>query len=519
MALISKRAIYQYSNRDFNSFLWMKKLKEHELLEELNRLKVKPQFKTKPWLHQLVCFFIGLTEPRFLFLLDMGSGKSKLIMDLITQYQREKKVTRALVTVPRLINIGSWEEDIHTHSELEPILCIGKTIEEKWDTLMTGQGDLALVDYQGLCLAVCDKKKGKLTKNPKKMKMLRERFDFVGLDESHKLKNHENLWFSVVRDLTASSPYVYATTGTLFNKDPEDVWSQFYLVDQGETFGENLGLFRDTFFEEKSGAWKKERHFLPSQRPLLNQMIQNKSVRYNEREFSDVPDSVQIRRLLDFGEEQREHYLNALEGLISANGQLADLDAAWFRMRQITSGYLQWKDDHGQHTIHFKDNPKLEALEELLDECGDAKMVISHEYTESGRLITEMLKTKKIGHVWLYGGSKKDPIGMRRQFLDDPDCRVFVMNSESGGTGLDGLQKVCKYMVLYESPATPTPRRQVMKRVHRPGQKERAYFYDLTIRRSVDVGILDSVLAGVDFYSSVVDGSGLGTLKKMLSVR
>lgn len=516
--LISKAARQDFVNRHFNSYLWMKKLTEKEIRAELAHLKVRPIFKTQPWLHQLVCWYIGMCEPRFLFLLDMGAGKSKILMDLMTQYQREKKMSRALVAVPRLINIGSWEEDIERHSNLEPILCGMPTIEEKWDTLMTGDGDLALIDYQGLCLAVCDKGKkgGGLIRNDKKVKMLRKRFDFIGIDEIHKLKNHESLWYSVMWQIAKEARFCYGTTGTLFGKDPEDLWSQFKLVDRGETFGENLGLFRSTFYDSKPDPWKgKVLTFDRKKAPLLNEMIQNRSIRYNDREFSDVPPAIFVTRNLHFGEEQRQHYLQALEGLINAGGKLSDLEAPWIRMRQITSGYLQWKDEHGPHTIRFKENPKLEALEAIIDEAGGSKVVISHEYTETGHIITEMLAARGIKFVWLYGGSK-DPIALRKQFIDDPETQVFVMNSAAGGTGVDGLQRVCRYMVLYESPPDPITRKQLVKRIDRPGQKSRAKFFDLVVRGSVDSGILEDVAEGINLHQSVLDPVGLAVRLKKL---
>ena len=110
--IISKRAVDDYLNRDFNNYLWMKRLTRESILAELKQLRVPPVFKTEPWLHQLVSFYIGLCEPRLLYLLDMGLGKSKIIQDLITQALREKKLKHALITVPRLINIESWGDDM-----------------------------------------------------------------------------------------------------------------------------------------------------------------------------------------------------------------------------------------------------------------------------------------------------------------------------------------------------------------------------------------------------------------------
>jgi hypothetical protein len=74
--LINRQAINSYLDRDFDNFLWMKRLTREAIMRELNSLKVKPTFKTEPWLHQLVCFYIGICNPRFLYLLDMGLGKA-----------------------------------------------------------------------------------------------------------------------------------------------------------------------------------------------------------------------------------------------------------------------------------------------------------------------------------------------------------------------------------------------------------------------------------------------------------
>jgi hypothetical protein len=82
--LISRRAVAEYLERDLNSYVWMKKLPLEKIERELSYLKVRPRFKTVPWLHQLVCFYICLCEPRFLLLLDMGTGKTKIILDVLT---------------------------------------------------------------------------------------------------------------------------------------------------------------------------------------------------------------------------------------------------------------------------------------------------------------------------------------------------------------------------------------------------------------------------------------------------
>lgn len=132
---VSRRAVAEFMDRDFDNFTWTKRLTRGALLRELDGLRVPPRFKTDPWLHQLACFYIGMSMPYFMFLLDMGLGKSKLIMDLFTQRVREKRATRALVGVPRLINLASWEDDIKLHSDHEPWIVLPGEIEEKRERL------------------------------------------------------------------------------------------------------------------------------------------------------------------------------------------------------------------------------------------------------------------------------------------------------------------------------------------------------------------------------------------------
>jgi hypothetical protein len=509
--ILSRRAIADFMDRNLDDYRWMKKLTREAIMRELNQLKVKPKFKTEPWLHQLVCFYIGLCRPEFLFLLDMGLGKSKILADLITQIQRERKLEGALITVPRVINIDSWKDDLLLHSDLEPWGCDVSDTEEKWERLAYPKGDVTLIDYAGLHLAACKKekvtgKKSRLVRDDKKIRHLQKTYNFIGIDESHKLSNKDNLWYGIMNQLCKASEFRYATTGTLFGKDPEALWAQFYLIDRGDTFGENLGLFRGGFFTTKTNPWKGVVYTFDQKLDgKLHTMLQHRSIRYDEDEVLDLPSRVNLTHTFDMGEEQREHYLRAAEGLINADGQLSELDANWLRMRQIVSGYLAWEDGLGKHVLPFKHNPKLDGLERLIDEMGDSKIIVCYDYTETGKLITERIKSMGIDFEWYYGGTK-DKSGSRRRFLDDPKCRIFVMNSEAGGTGNDGLQKVARYMVFYETPTPPTTRKQTIKRIHRPGQTQRSFIYDLVMRKTIDKGILAGIAENIDVYDKVVNG-------------
>ncbi len=219
----------------------------------------------------------------------------------------------------------------------------------------------------------------------------------------------------------------------------------------------------------------------------------------------NIPPCKVIPLNLDFTPEQREHYLNGIEGLINAGGKLSELENAFCKLRQILSGYMNWKDQYGEHTVKFSNNPKLEMLEILLADS-DGKFVVFYEYTHSGKLITDKLKELKIEFEWVWGGDK-DKIGSVDSFKTKKNVRVLVAQNKVGSTGVDGLQDVARYVVFFESPCSPIVRKQAEKRLYRSGQLKRVFIYDLIIKSSIDVRILGFIKEGRDLQASLIDGS------------
>ena len=519
--LLSPKALRAFTDRTFDSFEWLKGVPRDRLLQELSRFRVPPAFKSDPWLHQLVCVFICACQPRFLVLLDMGLGKTKIGCDVITHKKRERKLNRrVLVTVPRTANLDSWSEDIPRHSDLEPHTISAQEIAEKRYQLLHPKGDVTLIDYHGLSLALTQKtqvregrkraKVNRLLPDPELVSRMQALYGTIWIDEVHKLRNSGSLWYQLMLPICDGADHVYGASGTLFGRDPMEAWAQFRLADRGETFGQTPSLFAGTFFRTKPDPWKGVKlEYIVGKTRLLNKMLAHRSIRYDEDEVQDLPPLVNHRVLFDMQGEQEELYLQAVEGVINGD----DLKAPWYRMRCLTSGYLHWKDDHGEHMIKLAQNPKLEACLRIIADGGDSKIVISYEYTRTGQLISDRLKAEKIDHEWYYGGTK-DKSASRRRFLSDPECRVFLMQSEVGGTGTDGLQRVARYLIAFESPTNPRERRQLEKRIHRPGSSRRCFVYDLVARRSVDSRILKRLEEGRDLYEEL-----LGTKNKSLLAR
>jgi SNF2 family DNA or RNA helicase len=513
--MISKKAKEEYLKKDQNDWSWIKEVPKKTLWGELHHYYPGFIFKTLPYKHQLASIFVGLFNTNFLFLLDMGSGKSALVLSLISIIKNiKKKIGKILILVPNVVSVGNWGEEIEKHSDFSWVDLVG-TKETRLENLEKDV-DIYLLNHAGLhvLLANRPKKKGKLTKSIPKIDKFAKRFDAMVIDEIHQnFGNHKSLSFEIANELSERIPYRYGLTGTPVGRDPMILWSQFYLIDHGETLGNTISFYREIFFNTKVNYWGGyEYSFKKSMEGILNKKLRNKSIRYSEEEIGDLPPKIYKKIYVTFPEENFGYYKKVADGLKEVmvkgvNKKL--LENAFIKLRQVTAGFLDFKNDESgeKQTLIFSENPKLDALEGLiLSLPANEKFLVFNEFTKSGAFISKRLKKLGVEHERLYGGTK-DKEKARDRFLRDPKCRGFVVNSKSGSVSLN-LQ-VARYCIFYESPVSCIVRRQAEKRCHRTGSTGSVFYYDLVIKGSIDEKILGFISQGKDIFQALIEGKNI----------
>jgi len=525
--VMSKTAVSDYFNRDLNSYNWLKRAEESEVAAEVSELVNGSgfKFKTTPYLHQLVSFFIGVCEEQFLYFLDTGTGKTKLVLDLATFFKAEGKVSSVLVFAPTDEAVYGWQEEIATHSDLTGVAAVGSS-NEKW-LAMTSGADVVVISYPGFVAAVCNRAEVKKGSRKKKMvpdkKLLADAaglFSMVVFDEVHRCKNPQSLTFRVADYLSGRIHYRFGATGTPVGRDPMDFWAQFHLIDRGETLGDTIGMYRTAFFRGRPGYWGgMEWEFNQRFKHRLHRIIQNKSIRYESSECIDMPEQVVVTVPVMLTDEAKQFYRPATEQMKAAalarasQERVTDLKSSFSLLREICSGFIMWREEESEgqkgarQTVRLSENPKIRALVELVEDLPqESKVVIFHEFVESGRIIGEALRTAKIDCVEVRSETKKGNRDSISRFKTDPNCRALVINTQSGSESLN-LQ-MANYMVFYESPVSPITRKQCMARIHRAGQTRRTFFYDLVTKGTVEQRILEFLKEGKDLFEAIVNGKG-----------
>lgn len=112
----------------------------------------------------------------------------------------------------------------------------------------------------------------------------------------------------------------------------------------------------------------------------------------------------------------------------------------------------------------------VDVLEEVLVELGGRKLVVFTKYRMTNRKLVEQFQSH--GAVAIFGEtSASEKQENLERFISDKQCRLLILQTVSGGVGIDGLQDVCSDVLFLELPDTSSHFLQAVGRLHRVGQK------------------------------------------------
>lgn len=514
--MIHPRAIREFVFRERDNHTWVKKLSHRQLDDELDRLGVRLGRTDKPLLlHQKACFLLGVAYPAFAHWLAMGGGKTRLMLELLRYWIRQKEVNCAFILVPSESVVISWENEIKQWNiNLPFISLLNSPTAEKWDAIDNFDHGLIIGTYAGFTWLLSKrvkKPKGKgqqLVLDKKLVKRLTDKVDAFITDEATKLANKGSLIWKLANKVRSQCVVHYQLAGLPVGRDPMVLWAPLYLIDRGESLGDTLGLYRAAFFNDKPGYWGgTEYKFKKSMEPELARLLGHRSINYSDDECYKTPKVVHKIEEVHLPKDAKTYYAQFVKQLRAERAGFAERKNIFVRMRQVSSGYIGMLDEDEERVeIAFAHNPKAERLLELVDQVPrDRKFVIFYEFTYSGRLISKALKEAGIKHGWLWSGTK-DVRRLQNDFDHDPDTRGLVVNHKKGAYGLN-LQRG-NYMFVYEAPVSAIDDAQMRKRLIRQGQMRTVFMFDLVCRGTVDTNILVFHREGRDLYKALIKNPG-----------
>jgi len=518
--VVDPDALDYYVNRKLKDHDYVKEMTKEDILSQMPELEMH----TEPRLHQLQCFYLTTYYRSFLLYMDMGAGKTKVILDTIVYRKKYHGMRSVLVLTLNLPSAKTWVDECRKHAPNLKIRILKGTGEDRNRIIEGTDADIYVTNYQSLLLMLCDhmaphgKRTTKWLEKAKYLRRFIPKIDTLVIDEGHMISNCNSKLWKLANRIGKRCRFRYMLTGTPFGRDPTPLFGEFLMIDNGETFNETIGMFHAAFYDWKQGFFGGKWVFNKKTEPLLKRMVRNRAIAFENVEFADMPEVVSQTISVEQTPRMQRVYATLVEELLRYRGSKL-LENQFVNLRQCTSGYQTVWDkakNERQHELQLLGlekktrsyidlgiNPKLDALEGLLMSLPPgAKFIVFAEYRHTVEMIGELLKKLKIKHVLLYGGTR-DSIAALEQFYENKSVLGLVANNVSGSMSINP-QHVCHYAIFYETSVRPIIRQQAEKRLDRPGQKNIVFIYDIVVRNSVDDKIRQWLREGKDMLEAII---------------
>ena len=172
------------------------------------------KFKTKPFAHQLKALEMSWDKKVFAYFMEMGTGKSKVLIDNISMLYDKGHINGVLIVAPKGVYKNWFDSEIPTHmaDHVEKTMVlweatISKTKEKELNNLFKSSDDLHILIMNVESFST---KKGKQFAE----KFLSCHKTLMAIDESTTIKNPEAIRTKTILNLGRDVKYKRILTGS-----------------------------------------------------------------------------------------------------------------------------------------------------------------------------------------------------------------------------------------------------------------------------------------------------------------
>ena len=468
------------------------------------------KFKTKPFAHQLKALELSWKKEVYAYFMEMGTGKSKVLIDNIAMLYDNGKINGALIIAPKGVYKNWHDSEIPTHLpdhiDKKVVLwqaTINDKQQKKLNTLFESGEDLHILLMN---VEAFSTKKGLAF--AKKISILPQSY-VIAIDESTTIKNPEKL--NELKTLLSLglniAKYRRILTGSPVTKSPLDLYTQCYFLDPWLLDHQSYYSFRIRYALMKTANFGgKSVQIIVGYRNLaeLSDKLQPFSYRVLKDDCLDLPKKTFMKRVIQLSDEQQKVYKQMKQNALAIlNGKMITTVNAItqiMRLHQITCGHF--KADDG--TIQDLKNDRMNELMSVLEEV-EGKVVIWAHYRHDVENIVKTIEKKYPGSVVTYYGdtSTEDRQNAIKKMQDkNSPVRFFVGTPQTGGYGITLTE--ASTMIYYSNGYDLEKRQQSEARIDRIGQEKPMTYIDIEAEGTVDERIVKALKAKVNIASKVM---------------
>jgi SNF2 family DNA or RNA helicase len=425
----------------------------------------------KPYQHQQIVFERFKDKQLGALFLDQGTGKTKIIIDILEHKYLTKQITAAVIITTSGL-VGNWsEEELPKHSSIEYDVYVWKYTKElpssnKLLYLIVNIDGIASVRFPILF-------KEFLKKYP---------VHALVVDESTIVKNRKALRTGAATMMARKAVARFIMSGTPVVQSPLDLYSQTEILSPGLLGFKSFFAFRARYATQEAqyfGPRSFQKIVGYKNLEELTTQISVFAAIIKKEDCLDLPPKMYRSIFVELTDEQQKAYdelkLRAMtylqDNIITVGSAVALIN----KLLQICCGQLKVGDAY----LSLPNN-KLNIINELVDEATGQTII----WTSFVNTAVDLKKALGDKAIHLPAGLS---IEARQGILDNfraGGVRVLIANPASAGHGITLTN--CSNVVYYSNSWNLEHRLQSEDRVHRIGQTMSVLYTDLTARNTIE---------------------------------
>jgi len=465
------------------------------------------KFKTKPYKHQLTALEKSWNKETYAYFMEMGTGKTKVLIDNMSMLYDKGKIDGALIVAPKGVIKTWYEQEIPTHlpNHIENVTVLWQSnINKTQETKLNNLFDLG-TDFHIFIMNVEALSTDKGVKFASKF--LRSHKTLMAIDESTTIKTPTAKRTKNIISLGKIAKYRRIMTGSPVTKNPLDLYTQCEFLDPYLLDFASYYAFRNRYAVMKTmhvrGRSIQVVHAFQNMGEL-SEKLKGFSYRVLKEDCLDLPPKNWIKRHIKLTPDQKKVYEQMKKQAIAVlNGKVTSTMTVLtqlMRLHQITCGHFTADDGSTQNIDSNRINELMDILEEV-----EGKVIIWANYQKDiNKIISEVIKEYGEGSIVDYYGltpqdERQDNI---RKFQSDPRCRFLVGTPSTGGYGI--TLTAANTVIYYSNGYDLEKRLQSEDRAHRIGQKKNVTYIDIIAEKTVDEKIQESLRKKINIASEVL---------------
>jgi len=416
--------------------------------------------------HQKKAFALCMANKSFALFMDMGTGKTLVILCIIDAKQK-----KTLIIAPCVLLRGAWLEDIRTFFPgMEAKTLIFHGTKAKRAKMDLDKYMVVITSYE--------------TYRIEQERLMAADFEIIVGDESSRCKDARAKTTKAIDKHAKMVEHVYLLSGTPAPNTPFEFFSQMKMIDP-TLLGDSFYKFRLKFgYMVNDYQWVMPK----DNQDVMMDLINKKAIFVDKDDCLDLPDVVHTKIPIPFLKNQLKVYEDMMNDF---RIEFEDTDVNAFhiisqlmKLREITSGFVI----DGNGAIVNIGSDKYDRLEELLADLGKEQCIIWCNFKEEIRQIATRLGDRARTYYGETPGGERDGIV---QGFKHKEFRYLIAHPQSIGHGITFAQ--CRYAIYFSMSHSYELYAQSHDRIHRMGQTRKCQIFHLLTENSIDEQIYAAV--------------------------